>query len=874
MLGKKRNRGRFNDTTSYIEVISNNEIQNGEAASNYYLRNNTRPNYNLNSILKSLLKRENSTKSKSKNKNKVANNNEKRLKPKSSQVIKPIREKKQPVKPKKIENKSRNEIKKKEKKVIKPKPKKEKKEKPKKKENIAKSKPKKEKNNSSFKVLNANTVLSNENCTEFLTEEGCPNENCRKVHNYSLKFKERNNEEFARRYFTLHQDFSIIKPYLNKIYENSTLDLLFIMDCTLSMQKWINSTHRELITIIDYIKSSCPYGKVRVGFVGFGDYQEVVDKDHFYVCNFTEDIESIKKFIEKTPSFRGRDFPEDVIGGFNLGLEQDWKSTAKYAIFVGDAPCHGRDFHEMSRDDYPNGDPIGLDLLNIIEQYAERDICLYAVKITEHTNIMYDKINSKYKEKTNKDMMIANLGNSVEKFSFFVAYGASMTLKSMTLGKMSIGEFLNDIQKETIKQSNDKESEHNKDNGNENGLSNPEVKNNSIQDLISRISETEMLSKLTKPENTSEKITYQFESKPEYKNFNTTNLIEYESICHSFTVSKERNTNVDWKDLKFKQSSMESSLSIHSSPFSEGAMRYSFTSYDNKLLQKLVSKLPKEININENTLESTFKELEVMTICDYIAHQFNERVVNLISSSDLLLTFVKCFIYEMKEKRDSSSNDLFKHNPIYLCVENYIDGSYVKYNNNAGWTNISGSSFESINVAQAFSHFSWQITKGYLMIVDLQGVGGILTDPQIHCMDLTKYGEGNLGYIGIIKFFITHQCNDVCKKLGLVHPKDYIEINQEYDFFIEKFDLPEGKSIKKLCDLCFNAFTANDTELFQLKLKGYDAFCNDCKAKRKKTLKWSSCKDCKSKFSAYEYYYKMKRMSFPEQCSKCRHKKE
>jgi hypothetical protein len=32
------------------------------------------------------------------------------------------------------------------------------------------------------------------------------------------------------------------------------------------------------------------------------------------------------------------------------------------------------------------------------------------------------------------------------------------------------------------------------------------------------------------------------------------------------------------------------------------------------------------------------------------------------------------------------------------------------------------------------------------MIVDLQGASGILTDPQIHCLDNKRFGSGNLGY--------------------------------------------------------------------------------------------------------------------------------
>ncbi len=37
----------------------------------------------------------------------------------------------------------------------------------------------------------------------------------------------------------------------------------------------------------------------------------------------------------------GGDGPEDVAGGFENGLKQDWQAKGKYAILLCDAPCHG-----------------------------------------------------------------------------------------------------------------------------------------------------------------------------------------------------------------------------------------------------------------------------------------------------------------------------------------------------------------------------------------------------------------------------------------------------------------------------------------------------------------------------------------------------
>ena len=50
--------------------------------------------------------------------------------------------------------------------------------------------------------------------------------------------------------------------------------------------------------------------------------------------------------------------PEDVAGAFENALKQKWEAKSKYAIFIADAPCHGKKYHDCG-DDHPQGDPKG-----------------------------------------------------------------------------------------------------------------------------------------------------------------------------------------------------------------------------------------------------------------------------------------------------------------------------------------------------------------------------------------------------------------------------------------------------------------------------------------------------------------------------------
>ena len=79
----------------------------------------------------------------------------------------------------------------------------------------------------------------------------------------------------------------------------------------------------------------------------------------------------------------------------------------------------------------------------------------------------------------------------------------------------------------------------------------------------------------------------------------------------------------------------------------------------------------------------------------------------------------------------------------------------------------------------SFSHFTYERSNHTLLITDHQGwttedhlSTTFLTDPQIHSIDKTLYGTGNLGMHGINTFWqdMHKECNDICQQLGLTRP--------------------------------------------------------------------------------------------------------
>lgn len=111
----------------------------------------------------------------------------------------------------------------------------------------------------------------------------------------------------------------------------------------------------------------------------------------------------------------------------------------------------------------------------------------------------------------------------------------------------------------------------------------------------------------------------------------------------------------------------------------------------------------------------------------------------------------------------------------YLHQEEELQGHFEKYNSNAGHVTPSPSPDVKTRheVVQAFSHWTHVITKGFLMIVDCQGVYQtlenrfLLTDPAIHCQNALRFGGTNHGEVGFEHFYNSHRCNRYCKLLHI-----------------------------------------------------------------------------------------------------------
>jgi hypothetical protein len=202
---------------------------------------------------------------------------------------------------------------------------------------------------------------------------------------------------------------------------------------------------------------------------------------------------------------------------------------------------------------------------------------------------------------------------------------------------------------------------------------------------------------------------------------------------------------------------------VDDKPFSSGAMRRSFrireVHPDGTVGALMVGK--HGAKPSTDLREFYFEDVKTQTCARFWAQEFNRRM-----GDGKKVDFLPCNVFELIS-RDTR--------PLMGVEPLVVGGRFEKHNSNTGYVlRVDG---RDAAVPQAFSHFTFEASGGALIVVDIQGVGNIWTDPQIHSITGLGFGRGNLGAKGIVAFLSTHECNPLCKKLGL-YPIDHRDIRR------------------------------------------------------------------------------------------------
>ena len=213
---------------------------------------------------------------------------------------------------------------------------------------------------------------------------------------------------------TVSEKLEEMKKEIDEIIPKTSLDLLYLMDTTGSMEQYVDITKERLKEIMNKIKHECSGVDIKLGFIGYKDVAEIKIGDYLDI-DFTTKHESVKKKIESIKVGGGDDTAEDVAWAFEKALNKSWTSNARFAILVGDAPCHGIKYHEKDlMDDYPNGVPgREKEIEKLVEEMAQKNISLICIKLKDDTDIMFKLFKEIYGKYENNKINDTNEKNNL-----------------------------------------------------------------------------------------------------------------------------------------------------------------------------------------------------------------------------------------------------------------------------------------------------------------------------------------------------------------------------------------------------------------------------------------------------------------------------
>jgi hypothetical protein len=121
-----------------------------------------------------------------------------------------------------------------------------------------------------------------------------------------------------------------------------------------------------------------------------------------------------------------------------------------------------------------------------------------------------------------------------------------------------------------------------------------------------------------------------------------------------------------------------------------------------------VAKKTRSAASKDNTLQAYLAQMEVQSIAGFLATLFNDEAH--VHGSDFKVHYL--LAHTLKGVDGSGRQQIFN-------LEAFNEGKIEKFNSNWGYVH---SKHVYVATVQAFSHWTWHVSGGKLMVVDVQGV--------------------------------------------------------------------------------------------------------------------------------------------------------
>jgi hypothetical protein len=541
--------------------------------------------------------------------------------------------------------------------------------------------------------------------------------------------------------------------------EACSTDLLFLIDTTSSMSPYINAAKQQVRDIVADIKEAfLNESQVRIAVVSYKDHG---DSPNIEFLDFTTSADGVSRFLDTISARGGADTPEDVLGGIQKALQASWKQQTRCLVHIADAPAHGSSLHDLGAgsDSYYSlgSEPHGLTYEPLLRKLVQLKINYVFLRITSYTDRMLLAFSGVYGHKNTKLYTDNAYYSSVNRFD---SIGGTTSTKHLAYEPQ--------LEESQL------------------GTTYSELRHLVVRSVTTSVSRTAgrlslKLSKEAKPvrQKLSSALASIVEDEGSVKSsggsrggrtkvdLETTppqwttpgwldERLEVDGFCPAVIVH-HANTLSDMMDSdeNIKLSVAELTIYARSKPFAQGALRKASYAKTAASTSRFVMKSFIDDGYGRADVA---EDMRMQALCKAFALEFN-GLLKVEPPLDFLVT--SC----LQTKPTASSG---RGNQC-LSLEPYIDGTYVKYNNNAGWVNEEITEDRFNQIAQAFSHFTFERSWGHFLVNDLQGVGHLLTDPAVQTRDDERFKlkDTNLHQDGFKFFFAIHKCNSFCEQLGL-----------------------------------------------------------------------------------------------------------
>lgn len=617
-------------------------------------------------------------------------------------------------------------------------------------------------------------------------------------------------------------------------------DLLFLIDTTSSMGSYIDAAKDQVRNIVrDITAAFLDDAEVRISVVGYKDHG---DSPNVQVLDFTTSPSQVYSFLDTLRATGGGDAPEDVLGGIRQALHAKWRHRTRCVIHIADAPPHGRVLHDLpdSHDSYanPGSEPHGLTYGPLIKQMADLHINYALLRINDTTDRMAFVFLQTYAAASADCSLLQT--NKYYSAACSIAPKANGATGGLLFWEAKLGISFVALRHLVVRavtaSASRTASRH---------VPRARKAAADTSDTLESILEPTEEDEDYLPDEPLETAQPRWDT-PGWLN-ETLDMVGFTSdaVVHSANTLNDMMESDD----NIAVSELEVTVRRRQHPFAQGSQRtasYAGTAAsDNRYVAKAFKR-------PGSRLPRLAEDMQCQALCKSFALEFNA-----VLGGEHLIDFIAtaCFKGEPGGVSDDGC----------VSLEPFLEGEYTKYNSNSGWVNDDMGN-KTNQAAQAFSHFTFERSKGRFLVSDLQGVGEMLTDPAVHTLDPDRFNlsSSNLGEEGFKFFFASHECNDVCRRLQLKTSQAMVR-SRSYQFRESWPSLADSVCCSNmLCGRILLRADANESPEY-----GQCRWCDACWPQLKQYTERRPCaaqSRRRHEFEISRFFYESQGQSIPDSC--------